>query len=302
MYHRRFLLFLLGLLALLGAHAQAQIKIDMRITRRLFIAYEPVIATVEISNLTGHDITLNDADGQKWFSFQVNTGDTPQEDRIIPPLDLNYHLQPLSIAAGQSVKRSLNIASLYGVQEFGTYHAKASVYSSELQRYFSSPTCEFEITEGKMIWQQTVGVPAGSEGAGGYRTISLLTHRRMEDNMLYIRVEDKEGGIVYTTNPLGRLLTSFEPQVEFDKDNKIHVLQLIGPKSYIYSKIGLNGEWLGQLSVNAIHSRPMLKRRADGVVVIAGGEIDKDVAPQNGAQDVPKLSDRPPGMATTTRQ
>ena len=89
---------------------------------------------VTISNLSGHDLLLDDADSQKWFSFQVTTG----EGRIVPPLNLDYHLQPLSIPAGQTVKRSLNLSSLYAVQEFGLYRVKASVYSSDMQKYYSS--------------------------------------------------------------------------------------------------------------------------------------------------------------------
>jgi len=289
MSYRR-IIILLALFMAAGQQLHAQIKVDMRIDRRLYIAYEPIMVTVSIANLSGHDVTLDDADGQKWFSFQI----TGEEERIIPPFDLNYHLHPLTIPAGQTVKRSLNLAALYGVQEFGTYHVKASIYSSEMQKYFSSPGDEFEITEGKLFWQQTVGVPAGLPGAGGSRTISLLTQRMEKENMLYIRVEDKDGGLVYTTNPLGRVLSSYTPQIELDKQNLIHVLQLIGPKSYVYSRIGLNGEWLGQLSYNAVASRPVLKKMPDGTVVVRGGQVDQPVS--TGTDSVPKLSDRPPGL------
>jgi len=285
---RHLILFLLLLAA--GRQLHAQVKVDMRIDRRLHIVYEPIMITVSITNLSGHDLELTDADNQKWFSFQVTTGD----GRIVPPTDLDYHLQPLSIPAGQTVRRALNLSTLYAVQEFGLYRIKASVYSPEFQKYFSSQTSDVEITEGKLIWQQTVGVPAGMEGAGTYRTISLLTHRMEKDNMLYIRVEDKEGGVVYTTNQLGRVLLSFDPMIELDKTNQIHVLQLIGAKSYVYSKIGLNGEWLGQLSYNAVNSRPMLKKNASGAVRVVGGQLDVPVTPN--APTEPKLSDRPPGL------
>ena len=80
----------------LGNRFCAQIKVDMRIGRRLYIAYEPIMVTVAITNLSGHEIMLTDADGQKWFSFQV----TADEDRIIPPLDLDYHLASPDDPAG----------------------------------------------------------------------------------------------------------------------------------------------------------------------------------------------------------
>ena len=285
---RHLILFLLLLAA--GRQLHAQIKVDMHISRRLYIVYEPIIVNVSITNLSGHELELRDADAQKWFSFQVTTGD----GRIVPPVDLGYHLQPLTIHAGATVRRSLNLTTLYGVQEFGLYRIKASVYSTEVQRYFSSQKSDIEITDGKVIWQQTVGVPEGAPGAGSYRTISLLTHRREKDNMLYVRVEDKDGGVVYTTNPLGRVLLSNEPQIELDKTNQIHVLQMIGAKTYVYSKIGLNGEWLGQLSYNAVTTRPTLKKSVKGEVRIVGGQVDVPVPPNSPSE--PKLSDRPPGL------
>lgn len=289
MFNRRFIL-LPALLLALGHQVQAQIRVEMRMHRRLFIVYEPVMVTVGITNLSGHDLALKDVDGQKWFSFQV----TGEQGRIIPPLDLDYHLQPLTIPAGETVKRSLNLASLYGVQEFGTYHFKASVYSADTQQYYSSQSGEFEITDGKLMWQQTVGVPAGMPGAGSNRTISLLTHRTEKENMLYIRVEDKEGGVVYTTNPLGRVLLSFDPQIVLDKWNRVHVLQLVGAKTYVYSKIGLNGEWGGQTVYNTVTTRPVLRKKADGSVAVVGGQPDIPVAPAVPSE--PKLSDRPPGL------
>lgn len=288
---RRFILLFVLFFAF-GQQLQAQIKVDMRIGRRLYITYEPVIVTVAVTNLSGHDVTLQDADTQKWFSFQITTGD----DRIIPPMDLNYQLTPLRIGAGETVKRTVNLASLYAVQEFGLYHLKASIYLSEMQKYFSSPMTSFEITDGKLVWQQTVGVPAGEQGAGSYRSISLLTHRREKENMLYVRVEDKDAGIVYVTSPIGRVLFSYDPQVELDRANQLHVLQLVGAKTYLYTKIGLNGEWIGQVTYNAVTSRPVLKKRPDGSVAVVGGLLDVPVSPSPGAPGVPKLSDRPPGL------
>ena len=284
---RRYVVIFAMLLALVQ-QLHAQVKVDMSISkqRRLFLVYEPIIVTVSITNLSGHDLTLDDADSQKWFSFQVTAGD----GRIVPPLDLDYHLQPLSIPMGETVKRSLNLSSLYAVQEFGLYRVKASVYSPDTQKYYSSPSTDLEITDGKLIWEQTVGVP----GKQSNRTISLLTFRMEKDNMLYIRVQDKEAGLVYTTNQLGRVLLTYEPEVQLDRENQIHVLQLVGARTYVYSRIGLNGEWLGQVVYNAVTTRPTFQKTKDGNVIVIGGQADVPVAPD--APTEPKLSDRPPGF------
>lgn len=293
MTRARLPLFLFLLLSCVPA-LEAQIKVDLKIPRRLFIVYEPIIATVAVTNLTGRDIVLQDKGENRWFSFQVMTAD----DRPVPPLDLNYQLEPLPIAAGQTVKRSVNLTSLYAIRDFGLHRVRANIYFADLDRYFSSPVDNVDLTEGKLIWQQTVGVPEGKAGAGEYRTLSLLTHRQMKDNMLYARVEDKEGGIVYTTCQLGRVLTAYEPQVLLDEQNQISVLQLVGPKTYLLSRVGVNGEWLGQRTYNEVKTRPHLRKSPAGAVQIVGGQLDVPVMRPEGAPPLPKLSDRPPGFPT----
>lgn len=149
-----------------------------------------------------------------------------------------------------------------------------------------------------MIWQQTVGVPAGQDGAGGLRTLSLLTFRLARDNRLYVRVEDKDGGVIYSTRQLGPVLSNNPPQAEMDRANCLHILQLVGLKTYLYNKVGLNGEQLAQTVYNAVTTRPNLRRKNDGDVDVAGGKVDVPAQVPAGVppQQVTKLSDRPPGL------
>jgi hypothetical protein len=112
--------------------------------------------------------------------------------------------------------------------------------------------------------------------------------------MLYVRVQDDDAGKVYITSPLGRLLLSNDPDIKLDKDNQIHVLQLVGAKTYVYTRIGLNGEWQGQLTYNSVTTTPILKKDAQGEVFVQGGKLDAPVNPT--APGVPKISDRPPGF------
>lgn len=276
----------------LTIHAQAQLKVELKISRRLFLAYEPVVATVSVTNLSGREITLQDAGADKWFGFQITSG----EDRPVPPRDANYALDPLRIKAGETLKRSVNLTSLYPVTDFGLYRVRASIYFADLQRYFSSPVSNIEITEGKVIWQQTVGVPEGQPGAGSYRTISLLTHRLPKENMLYVRVEDRDGDTIYATGQIGRILFSVTPDVQLDTANQLYILQLVGQRTYLLTRIGINGEWLGQITYSAVGTRPSLRRMADGHVEVVGGQVDVRVAQPANGPVAAKLSDRPPGL------
>lgn len=274
------------------ATAEAQLQISLKIPRHLYMAYEPVIATVSVTNLTGRDVMLDEIDGQKWFSFQITSGD----GRLIAPRDPNYELAPLLVPNGQTARRSVNLVTLYPVNDFGLYRIKASIFLPELHRYFSSQLVGIEISEGKTVWQQTVGVPEGVDGAGRYHVYTLLSFRQPKDNMLYLRVEDKEQGIIYATYPLGPLIASNEPQIQLDERNGLHVLQLVGPKTFTYSRIGINGEWIGQTTYSELKNRPRLKRLASGQVSVTGGQVEVPATAQAGAPPVPKLSDRPVGM------
>ena len=51
--------------------ANAQIQVQLKFNRLQYIAYEPLIATVTITNRAGRDIDLRDDGGQTWFGFEV---------------------------------------------------------------------------------------------------------------------------------------------------------------------------------------------------------------------------------------
>ncbi len=273
------------LLLTLAAHAQVQVDISMK--RSLYIRYEPVLATVTITNLTGRELSLEDVGHQRWFGLQLETLD----GRPIPPAG-EYDNQPLELGPQQKIKRTVNLTPLFPVSEFGGYRIRAAVFVHETNRYFTSPSLSFEITDGRLMWQKTVGVPEGAPGAGTTRTISLLSHRLPQNTELYIRIEDPQAGVIYCTHKLGRFLTFGNPNVMLDRQNQVHILQNAAPKAFVYSKIGLNGEVLDRKSYNEFSTRPALRRGSDGSVLVVGGQAYDPNAPPP-EQSLPSLGDRP---------
>src|SRR5204863_9790581 len=59
------------LFGLVAAAANAQIQVQLKFSRLQYIAYEPLIATVSITNRAGRDIDLRDDAGQHWFGFEL---------------------------------------------------------------------------------------------------------------------------------------------------------------------------------------------------------------------------------------
>lgn len=273
-----------------NAAAEAQIQVDLKFKRLQYIAYEPVVATLAITNLAGRDIELRDADGQSWLGFEI----TGAEDQPIAPLNTNNSQPPLKIQAGQRVTRQIDLGPLYPIQDFGAYHVRTHVYFADLAKYFYSGTGVFEVTDARPIWQQTVGIPNGGSASGDVRTYSLLTNRFPDHTSLYVRVQDKDTGVVYATYSLGRTISFEQPQAEIDRANQLHVLHCAAPRAWSYSRIGLNGELLSHSSVLETNTRPRLVHSGDGNVAVHGGVVDTSV--QNSRSTAPKLSARPPGL------
>jgi hypothetical protein len=272
---------------------RAQVLVDLSVRRSIYVAYEPLLATVRIKNLSGNTLLLSDMEGKKWFGFQIETLD----GRPIPPNDPNYEIPPMQVPNGQSIAREVNLTQLYPITDPGSYRIRATIHSPELG-YFSSPPITVEITEGRLLWQQRVGVPAApGESGENTRTISLLSHRLADRTDLYLRIENKASGIVYCTHRLGDYISFGKPDVLLDSVNAIHVLQNSAPRTFIYSKVGLDGKILDRRSYKAPKDRPFLQRSPDGGVLVVGG-VPFD--PKAGPPPVvfPKLSDRPVPLPT----
>ena len=271
------------------ATAYAQIQVDLSFKRLQYIAHEPILATIKIANNSGRDIDLRDDNGQRWFGFEINAG----EGRLLAPLKTETAEPALHVEAGKTVIRKINLTALYPVHDFGAYHVRANVYFTDLNKFFYSASKVVEVTDARPIWQKTVGVPHGMPGAGEARTYSLLSNRFVDHTALYVRVENRDTGAVFTTYSLGRVIASGDPQAEVDRANQLHVLHCAAPRSWAYSHVGLNGELLAHSTFLETKSRPRLRHAADGAIAVSGGMLNVPIA-ESKRSPAPKLSDRPP--------
>lgn len=284
---------LLAALLFSAATVHAQIQVELTFKRIQYIAHEPIFATVKIANNSGRDIDLHDDSGQHWFGFEI----TADEGRLLPPLSQEMAEPALHVETGKTVTRRINLTSLYPVHEFGTYHVRANVYFPDLNKFFYSPGKVVQVNDARPIWQKTVGVPEGTPGAGQVRTYSLLSSRFLDHTSLYVRVENKDTGAVFTTFSLGRIIASVDPQAELDHANQLHVLHCAAPRTWAYSHVGLNGELLAHSTFLETKSRPRLRHTPDDMIAISGGKLDVPVA-ETKRSPGPKLSDRPPANST----
>lgn len=280
-----------ALMLMLAATASAQVKVDIGFRRTLYMMYEPLICTVTIQNMSSRTLDLTDTPRAKWFGIQVESVD----GRPLPPITATYKNEPMQLEPGQKLTRPINLTPLFPF-EFGTYRVQATIYVAQLEKYFSSPQLNVEITEGRKIYEETIGVPAGA-GEGSSRTVSLLVHRLPNTTVLYVRVQDRDAGKIYCNSALGRFVSYGSPEVQFDSQNHIHILQNAAPKIFLHSEVDVNGKVVKQTAVQVNKTRPALSRKPDGSIVAIGG-IPYDPKATPPSQQVPKLTDRPVALPT----
>ncbi|MGI9115020.1 MAG: hypothetical protein ACR2FX_08290 [Chthoniobacterales bacterium] len=271
----------------LAGAANAQIGVQLKFSRLQYIAYEPLTATVSITNRAGRDIDLRDDAGEHWFGFEITGNDGQSIGAGTLP-----DTPPLHIESGKTVTQKVNLSAIFPIQEFGPYHVRAHVHFADLSRYFYSPTKVVEITNARAIWKQTVGVPAATGADGDARTYSLLSNRFSDHTSLYVRVEDETRNVVYATYSLGRIIAFDEPHAEIDRENRLHVLHCSAPRTWSYATVGLDGQMLSRSIILETKTRPHFVRTANGDVGVAGG-MTETAAARAVQKSVPKLSTRP---------
>jgi hypothetical protein len=282
----------LSFLGLVASSAVGQIQIEMKFPRLQYVAYEPIVANVTLTNLAGRDVDLRDNGSQPWFGFEV----TDSESRSISQISGTDN-EPLRVATGQRVTRKINLTRLYGVHDFGTYRVRAHVYLADLNKFFYSPTKVFEVADARPIWQRTVGVPQEEAVRGSARTYSLMTNRFSDHTSLYVRVEDRDRGLVYATYSLGPVIAFDQPQAEFDHSNQLHILYCAAPRIWSYARVGLNGQLVSRASFAETKSRPRLVHSNDGVIKVAGGIMNRPITPAT-SNEAAKLSAGPSNAST----
>jgi hypothetical protein len=120
-----------------------------------------------------------------------------------------------------------------------------------------------------------------------------MTNRFPDHTSLYVRVEDKDTGMVYATYSLGQVIAFDQPQAEFDRSNQLNLLYCAAPRTWAYARVGLNGELVSRASFAETKTRPRLVHSDDGMIKVAGGMMDTPVT-QAAREAAPKLSARPP--------
>ncbi len=291
-------LFPIALLAFfgffLGGTASAQIIVDLKLDRTLYLADEPITGELTIVNRAGQDLIFGESDGLSWLDFTVTDG---SGNLITPSRDVQPE-RPIVLSAGQSYKHKVTINRRYSMSRIGSYRVKASVTFPQINRVFQTRAITVQVTQGQPMWSQIVGVPQGHPDAGTYREYSLMTYYHgARSKALYFRLKASDSGYVHRTYPIGDYMSLRPPVHEIDSQNQLHILHMTGPRTYKYTVINIDGEPVKQQKLFEKGSnRPELKISDYGDVTVVGGMNEAEVKTPYEQVEFHRLSERPPGM------
>jgi hypothetical protein len=275
-----------------GPAAQAQFMTNVALDKPSYLTYEPVEATITISNKSGSDVVMGGPNGQAWLTFDVTD---PSGNRV-PPVRLRTD-ETIVFKAGTNLQRTVRLSDYLPFSEYGSYAVIASVYHPPSQQYYASNRVRVSVTDVKPFWEQSYGVPLGLPGAGQIRRYALCLLRDTEHTNLYVRMLDDKTGIKMNTFSLGNCIMVSDPQVTIDGTNMLHVLYMTRPQIYAHAIVNTQGR-LEKITFHkeAHTDRPQLVVQKDQSISVLGGTVYDPNAPATPATKARSIKDKPPGL------
>jgi hypothetical protein len=239
----------------------AQIQVTAQTERSQFLLYERVDVTISITNEGESDLVLDNNEGSPWLSFLVT-----KHNRLPVRPERNASFKALTLKSGESKTLRVNITPLFAFREEGDYKVEVVIDLPGQGQVISEPV-PFSVLHGRQVWTATRPVD------GTERVYSLLRFSPTPDKTdLYLRVEVPGDNLVLTNLSLGEVVAYVDPEVFFDPQGNIHIMQPIAMSTYLYSRANPDGKVEHQGIFKSFQEvPPRLTKLADGNVIVAGG-------------------------------
>jgi hypothetical protein len=278
----------LALAAVFGAGAaHAQLAASLRMTKKMHLAGEPVIAVVTITNHAGKELVFRSDGRFQWLGLTVKDGNGNNVG-----IRGNKLFGPMKIAAGQTLAREVDLTEYFQLTQPGNFSVSA-VINEPGKATQGTPTNRafFIQSQGSTYWSQKVGLAGGRSGSREFRLINFTGDSKSH---LYAQVRDGTTGQFVRTFMLGDVLMLRKPLATVDRQQRMHVLFLTTPSHYVHCVVGTDGN----LVARQIHQRgpvgdPQLLTFGDGTVRVTNSiPYDAKAAAEQKAK-VRKATDRP---------
>ncbi len=243
---------------------RAQVAVEVVLDQDQFLQDESLPVKVRISNRSGQTLQLGkDAE---WLSFTVASRDGHPVPRLgDPPVTGEFSLESAMVAT-----RRVDLMPHFDFGLPGRYLVTATVRIKAWNEEISSAPKQFEIVRGTKIWEQEFGVPK-AEGVPEVRKYVLQQAQYLKRLMLYVRLTDVTDTQVVRVLPAGPLVSFSRPEAQVDKVSNLHLLFQTGARAFQYLVITPAGEIIVRQTHDYAYTRPVLRSREDGRILVAGG-------------------------------
>jgi hypothetical protein len=212
--------------------------VDLSFPQQQYLAYEPIIAVVKISNVSGQTLHFKKDDNWLDFIMETKTGRIVPKDSEIPKQN------DFSIQSGEVGILRIDIQPCYKAISPDRYTVVANVRIKGWDKVFSSEEKTFDIVTGIKIWEKEFGVPDGDDQTlPEVKKYTLMLANFKDHLRLYFRLSNESEDKVYKMIYMGNLTSIGKPEANLDKFNNLHVLYQVGPKAFRYSVFSPEGSY-----------------------------------------------------------
>lgn len=269
------------------ASAHAQITASLQMSKRTFVAGEPVMAIINITNHSGRDLEFSGSYGVSWLDFIVTGSQGHPMTPARPPA-----FGKVTIPAGQSMARQINLSTFFPLLSAGNFAVAGVVrMPGEIREGTATNRAPFVLIPGHRYWTRKVGLP---NQAGKTREYRVLSASDAGKTNIYAQVIDDSTGLPVSTFAIGEVLMSHHPMVSIDRNQRMHVLYLATPSVWVHAIVNTDGKLVDRsLHERGAQGNPKLMAYADGSIDVANSVKFDPEATQALRREVRKISDRP---------
>lgn len=267
--------------------AEAQLSASLRLSKKQYVAGEPVIAVVTVTNHAGQTLDFASDGRLQWLDFNMkdSRGEsvTPRSRKMFGRM---------TIKAGETLAREVNLAELFQLSEPGNLSVSAVVrMPGNSGEGTATNRVLFNQSPGVPYWTQKVGIPGRPGQTREFRVLNFSGDERAQ---IYVQVIDGRTGNNVRTLLLGEVLMLRKPLVTVDKQQRLHVMYLASPTLWVHCQIDTDGQLVGhQVHRRGAQGDPQLLTFGDGTVRVSNSiPVDQKAAAEAKAK-IRKASDRP---------
>lgn len=273
-------------LALVGS-AHAQLATSLRLSKKQYLAGEPVLAVVNITNHAGRELTFASDGRSPWLNFIIKDGRggtaTPRR---------NVAFGKMTIKAGETLAREVDLSQHFVLTEPGSFNVGAVIrMPGTAMDGTGTNRVMFNQSPGRLYWSQSVGIPGHTGQAHQFRILNFAGDQK---NQLYAQIVDDRTGLMVRTFLLGDSLMLRKPLVTVDRQQRMHVMFLATPTMWVHCEIDTDGKLVNrQIHERGSQGDPQLLTFGDGTVRVANSIPYDQKAAAEAKAKVRKASDRP---------